>query len=76
MFLGNYIVASFLRAFIEQKVLWIISTLIVGVLESLGGHRYFVYFIDDYSRMTWLFIMKSKGEAFKNFKQWKALVEN
>lgn len=32
--------------------------------------------IDDFSRMTWVFIMKHKSEAFKNFRQWKALVEN
>ena len=36
--------------------------------ESLGGHRYFVSFINDFSRMTWVVIMKSKGETFKNFK--------
>ncbi|KAJ4704922.1 Retrovirus-related Pol polyprotein from transposon TNT 1-94 [Melia azedarach] len=45
-------------------------------VESLGGHRYFVSMIDDFSRMTWVFIMKHKSEAFKNFRQWKALVEN
>ena len=32
--------------------------------------------IDDYSRMTWVFMMKHKSEAFKNFKQWKILIEN
>ncbi len=45
-------------------------------VDSLGGHRYFVSMIDDYSRMTWVFMMKHKSDAFKNFKQWKALVEN
>ncbi|KAJ4718340.1 Retrovirus-related Pol polyprotein from transposon TNT 1-94 [Melia azedarach] len=45
-------------------------------VESLGGHRYFVSIIDDFSRMTWVFIMKHKSEAFKNFRQWKALLEN
>ncbi|KAJ4726034.1 Retrovirus-related Pol polyprotein from transposon TNT 1-94 [Melia azedarach] len=44
-------------------------------VESLGSHRYFVSMIDDFSRMTWVFIMKHKSEAFKNFRQWKALVE-
>ena len=29
-----------------------------------------------YSRMTWVIMMKHKSEAFKNFKQWKVLVEN
>ena len=32
--------------------------------------------IDDYSRMTWVFMMKYKSEAFKIFKQWKILIEN
>ena len=45
-------------------------------VESIGGHRYFVSMIDDYSRMTWVIMMKHKSEAFKKFKQWKALVEN
>ncbi|XP_071933679.1 uncharacterized mitochondrial protein AtMg00300-like [Coffea arabica] len=45
-------------------------------VESLGGCRYFLSMIDGYSRMTWIIVMKEKGETFKNFKQWKALVEN
>ena len=45
-------------------------------MKSLEDHVYFVSFIDDFSRMTWLIIMKSKCEALKNFKQWKALVKN
>ena len=45
-------------------------------VEAIGGYRYFVSFIDDFSRMTWVVMMKLKSEAFKCFKQWKALVEN
>ncbi|KAL1540759.1 Retrovirus-related Pol polyprotein from transposon TNT 1-94 [Salvia divinorum] len=45
-------------------------------VESIGGHKYFVSMIDDYSRMTWVIMMKHKGEAFKKFKQWKILIEN
>lgn len=37
---------------------------------------YFMTLIDDYSRMIWIFIMKHKIDAFKNFKQWKTLMEN
>ena len=37
---------------------------------------YFVSFIDDFSRMTWLIVVNSKGEAFEIFKQWKALFKN
>ncbi|KAK1363414.1 hypothetical protein POM88_038975 [Heracleum sosnowskyi] len=41
-----------------------------------GDHRYFVPMIEDFSRMTWLFIMKHKSEVFKIFRQWKTLLEN
>ena len=44
--------------------------------SCLQGHKYFVSMIDDYSRMTWVFMMKHKGEAFKKFKEWKTLIEN
>jgi len=38
-------------------------------VESYGGHRYFLSLIEDYSRMTWIFIMKHKSDALKKFKQ-------
>ena len=37
---------------------------------SLKGHRWFVSFIDDCSRTTWLYMMKDKNEVcsiFQNF---------
>jgi len=34
---------------------------------SRNGHRYFVTFIDDYSRMTWLYLMKDRSELFSIF---------
>lgn len=42
---------------------------------SLGGSYYFVLFIDDFSRMTTVKIMKSKDEVFTHFKVFKAQVE-
>ena len=45
-------------------------------VEYLGGRSYFVSFIDDYSRMTWIYLMKHKSEVFKHFKDWKTLMEN
>ncbi|KAL0329071.1 UNVERIFIED_CONTAM: Retrovirus-related Pol polyprotein from transposon TNT 1-94 [Sesamum radiatum] len=42
---------------------------------SLGPHRYFLTFTDDYARMTWVFFLKEKSEAFTIFKRFKALVE-
>lgn len=43
---------------------------------SLGGGRYFVNFIDDYSRFCWTYIMRNKSEAFTCFREFKALAEN
>ncbi|PKA66741.1 Retrovirus-related Pol polyprotein from transposon TNT 1-94 [Apostasia shenzhenica] len=43
--------------------------------ESLGNCFYFLTFIDDYSRYTWVYFLKSKSESFKYFKEFKALVK-
>nr|GEW47634.1 retrotransposon protein, putative, Ty1-copia subclass [Tanacetum cinerariifolium] len=45
-------------------------------VESLGGKRYFLSIVDDYSRRVWVYILKFKHEAFEKFKEWKQLVEN
>ena len=44
---------------------------------SLSGSRYFILFIDDYTRFTWVYFLKSKGkgEVLQAFKDFKALVE-
>ncbi|GKC26312.1 integrase [Tanacetum coccineum] len=44
--------------------------------ESHAGSRYFLLFVDDYSRMCWVYFLKSKSEAFDFFKKFKALAEN
>jgi hypothetical protein len=43
---------------------------------SLSGYVYYVSFIDDYSRKTWVYFLKSKDEVFGKFKEFKALIEN
>lgn len=43
---------------------------------SNGNKRYFISFIDDYSRKTWVYFLQAKSEAFATFKSFKALVEN
>ena len=39
---------------------------------STLGFRYFVTFIDDYSRCTWLFLMKTQVELFSIFQKFHA----
>uniref|UniRef100_A0A2N9HLU0 Uncharacterized protein n=1 Tax=Fagus sylvatica TaxID=28930 RepID=A0A2N9HLU0_FAGSY len=42
---------------------------------SLGGAKYFVSFIDDYSRRCWVYPIKNKADVFSVFKIFKARVE-
>ncbi|KAH9750881.1 Integrase catalytic domain-containing protein [Citrus sinensis] len=42
----------------------------------LGGCKYFLTFIDDFSRMIWVFALKSKDEVLERFKRWKIFIEN
>ncbi|GAU46952.1 hypothetical protein TSUD_281870 [Trifolium subterraneum] len=42
---------------------------------STGGNKYFITFVDEYSRMIWLYHIKAKSEAFEVFKRFKTLVE-
>ena len=35
---------------------------------SHGGARYFLSIIDDYSRMVWVYVLKSKDKTFETFK--------
>jgi hypothetical protein len=41
---------------------------------SLGGARFFVTYIDDFSRKMWVYSLKSKGECLEKFEEFKALV--
>ena len=45
-------------------------------VNSQGGSRYFISFIDDFTRKTWVYFLKQKSDAFITFKIWKAQVEN
>lgn len=45
-------------------------------IAAIGGAKYFVTFIDDYSRKAFVFTMKSKSEVFAKFVQFKKFVEN
>ena len=45
-------------------------------LSSILGFSYYMIFVDDYTRFTWLFLLKHKHEVLSVFKHFKALVEN
>ncbi|KAI3523596.1 hypothetical protein L1887_01838 [Cichorium endivia] len=41
-----------------------------------SGNRYFMLLVDDYSRVMWVYLLKTKDEAFQVFKNFRNLVEN
>ena len=41
-----------------------------------GGNKYFTTFIDNYSRHTYVYLMKHKDEVFDKFKLYKSIVKN
>jgi transposase InsO family protein len=61
-----------------EGVLELIHSDVCGPMpsSSISGYVYYVSFIDDYSRKTWVYLLKSKDEVFSKFKEFKALIEN
>src|SRR4051812_25056485 len=45
-------------------------------VPSIGGSWYFITFINDKSRMTFVYFLKQKDEVFEKFRNFKILVEN
>ena len=62
----------------EKGILEVIHSNVCGPMSSssLSGYVYYVSFIDDFSRKTWVYFLKSKDEVFSKFKDFKALIEN
>ena len=44
-------------------------------LETFGGNRYFITFIDDATRKLWICLLKSNDQVFQYFLQIYAMVE-
>jgi len=77
--LGKYDKASFPRSNSKAKgELGLIHSDICDPMstKALSGSEYFVTFIDDHSRKTWIYFLKTKDEVFDRFREFKALIEN
>ncbi|GAU26641.1 hypothetical protein TSUD_102510 [Trifolium subterraneum] len=44
-------------------------------VESIGGNKYFVTFIDDFSRKLWTYLIKKKSDVLDVFIKYKSMVE-
>ena len=61
-----------------HKILEFVHNDVFGPVSvpSLGKSVYYVSFIDEFSRNTWIYLLRKKSEFFNRFKEFKALVEN
>ena len=59
------------------QILGLIHSDVCGPLQSAThmGCKYFVTFIDDFSRYAYVYLLKHKSEVFDKFIQYKQLVE-
>jgi transposase InsO family protein len=66
------------KEYSTTRPLEIVHTDLVGptTTKGLKGEKYFMLLVDDYTRMTAIFFLKNKSEAFENFKIYKEMVEN
>jgi transposase InsO family protein len=61
-----------------QRVLQLVHADVCGPMKttSITGARYFLLFVDDFNRKMWVYFLKLKSDVFKEFQNFKALVEN
>ena len=46
-----------------------------SLVSIVSGVRWFVTFVDDCTRMTWLYLLKHKDEVFKVFQSFHAMIQ-
>lgn len=63
--------------FEAEKTLELVYADICGPIAPTtpGGNRYFLLFVDDFSRKMWIYLLKEKSEAFSVFRKFKMMVE-
>ena len=45
-------------------------------VPSANDNKYMMTFIDDYTKMCWVYLLKNKSDAFRKFKNFHAWIEN
>lgn len=60
-----------------KDCLRVVHSDICGLIEvpTVAGNRYFITFIDQYSIMIWVYVIKMKSDVLQIFIRFKAQVE-
>jgi hypothetical protein len=61
----------------KRDVLDLMHTDVCGPMQtrSLGGAFYFLLFINDCTRYTWVYFLRRKSDVFEYFKEFRTMVE-
>ncbi|KAK2370871.1 putative mitochondrial protein [Trifolium repens] len=61
----------------STQALHVVHSDVCGPIETstLGGNRYFMTCVDEFTRKIWIYLLKEKSEVFNEFKKFCALVE-
>ena len=62
---------------ISTNIFYLIHSNVWGPfsVSSIGGSRYFVVFVDDYSRYNWIFNMKHRSELLQVYSNFAKMVK-
>jgi transposase InsO family protein len=62
----------------SKEILDLIHSDVCGpmTIASLNGYLYYLLFINDHSRKTWIYFLKNKDGVLAKFQEFKAQVEN
>jgi transposase InsO family protein len=76
--LGKYVKSTFHEK--ENRASVILERIHMDVcglfsVASTTKQRYYVIFVDDFSRKCWILFMQKKDQTFSKFREFKALVE-
>jgi hypothetical protein len=76
--MGKYVKSNFHEK--ENHALVILERIHIDVcgpfsVASTAKHKYYVIFVDEFSRKCWILFMQKKDQTFSNSYDFKALVE-
>jgi transposase InsO family protein len=76
--MGKYVKSTFHEK--ENRASMILERIHTDVcgpfsVASTKKHKYYVIFVDEFSRKCWIFFMQKKDQTFSKFCEFKALVE-
>jgi hypothetical protein len=59
----------------SAPLMLIFSNVFGPAIDSFGRYKYYMSFINDYSKFTWIYLLRLKSDVYKSFCEFQHLVE-